>query len=503
MDNQNTRDNMPRPISSESSPQPILSQNNPVSIGQPQPLEQNDPSQSAINPPPQSPINPPTLEEENGGRIKKFIIIAFGILGVLFLVFLVITFILPKLGESKKVTLTYWGLWEDPQIFSGVISEFERDHPNIEIKYEKKDIKAEGKYIERLSTRIQNGTGPDIFRFHISWIPELKSMLLPFSNNLVNDINFDNYYNTVKDDAKENSAYYGVPLETDNLALFINNDLFEGAGIENPPSTWDDVVKISRQLTVKDEEGNITTSGISLGTYDNIEHASDLLSLLFIQNGADMKDLAGKNRQNSEDALSFYTSFARGDNSVWNSDMDNSKTAFIKGNLAMYFGYSWDILEIKASNPSLNFKIVKVPSLPSKKTTVASYWLEGVSMKTKFQKESFEFLKFLSQNSTLEKLYAEESKTRLFGEIYPKKDMKDLLSSNEYLGTFLDQASDAESTIFASNTYDDAMVSSLNAYLANAVRSVQDDSVTASSAIDTLAAGVDQVLGRYSNSFKK
>lgn len=505
MENQNSSNqDQPRPIPFGTSPQSISPQ--PIQPGVPIALRpiNTPPSLNLTPPPPPINNNRPALEEEGGGGFKKIILIALGALGVFLIIFIVLFFVLPRLsGKNQKVTLIYWGLWEDPPIFAGVIDEFQKQHPNIEIKYVKKDIKAEGKYIERISTRIQNGTGPDILRFHVSWIPELKSLLLPFPSSVVNQINYDNYYTTVQEDAKENAAYYGVPIETDNLALFLNDDLFNKAGVTSPPSTWDDLVKVSRQLTVKDESGNIQTAGVAMGSYDNVEHASDILSLLFIQNGADMKDLAGVNKQNAEDALSFYTSFSMGDDSVWGKNLDNSKLAFTKGNLAMYFGYSWDIFDIKAINPDLNYRIVEVPKLPSKSTTVASYWLEGVSVKTKHQKEAFEFIKFLSENTTLEKLYTAEAKTRLFGEIYPKKDMKSLLASNEHLATFVKQADDANSTFFASNTYDDAMVTALNAYLANAIRSVEDGSVSVTSAIETLSQGVSQVLGRYSNPIKK
>lgn len=489
--------NKPQPIPFESPQQGVPSSPQPVTI---QRQDQNL-NNSVPPPPPQAPTH---LEEESGGGVRKIIFIVLGILGLIFIILILLLFVIPRFqGGNKKVTLVYWGLWEEPAVFASVIEEFQRQNPNIEVKYEKKDIKTEGKYVERISTRIQNGTGPDILRYHVSWIPELKSLLLPFPSSVISSINYDEYYNTVKNNTKENGAYYGVPLQTDNLVLFINNDLFKNAGISEPPSTWDDLVKISRQLTVKDESGAIQTAGVALGTYDNIEHASDILSLLFIQNGADLEDLAGVNKKNAEDALKFYTSFSTSDASVWDKNLDNSKLMFAKGNLAMYFGYSWDIVDLKAANPNLNFKTVEVPKLPSNGKTVASYWIEGVSVKTKHQKEAFEFIKFLSKNATLEKLYGAQAKVRLFGEIYPKRDMKNLLSSNEYLRAFLDQADNSETTIFSSNTYDDAMIQALNAYLANAVRSVDDGSVSPESAIETLSAGVAQVLGRYNTVVNK
>ncbi|MBP7832930.1 MAG: hypothetical protein KA035_04135, partial [Candidatus Levybacteria bacterium] len=122
--------------------------------------------------------------------------------------------------------------------------------------------------------------------------------------------------------------------------------------------------------------------------------------------------------------------------------------------------------------------------------------VEGVSTKSKHQKEAFIFLNYLGKKETLEKLYKLESQQRLFGELYPRRDMKTLLVSNPLLKTFLDQADNAVSTPFSSDTYDGAMNAALNTYMGNAVNSILEGG-SAESAIDTLGAGEAQVLKNY------
>ena len=75
--------------------------------------------------------------------------------------------------------------------------------------------------------------------------------------------------------------------------------------------------------------------------------------------------------------------------------------------------------------------------------------------------------------------------------------MADLLSSNTLVYPFVAQGKDAKSTIFSSDTYDEAMVDSLNSYLGNAIRSIMNDNTSVQTAIEALANGVSQVLGRY------
>lgn len=425
------------------------------------------------------------------GKILKIII---GVLLVVILALVVITVVLPKIQDigEKEVILTYWGLWENENVMKGVIADFQRQNPKIKVMYEKQNIK---EYRERVTTRIQNGTGPDIFMIHNTWMPMFVTLLTPIPNSAMKSEEFKNtYYSVMQTDMMRNGAIYGIPAGVDTLSMYVNKDIFESAGIE-VPNMWDDFANAARKLTVKDEQGRIKTAGAALGTFDNINHSSDIISLLFLQNGADLKNLSLTN-QNASDALSFYTSFARDAGSVWDETLDPSLFMFTQGNLAMYFGYSWDFFVIKASNPNLPFDIYPVPHLQGKEVTIASYWASSVPVKSKHQKEAMLFMKYLAKMGTQQKLFAEASKTRFFGLPYARVDMRDSLKDNQYVYPFVSQAKNANSSFFASDTYDNGLNTQLNVYLGNAVRGILNGD-SAPTAVDTLAKGVSQILQRY------
>ncbi len=395
-------------------------------------------------------------------------------------------------AAPQKVTLQYWGLWEDQAVMQPIITDFERQNPNIVVQYVKQDP---SDYTRRLLTRIQNGTGPDIFRFQPSWLPMLEPVLEPLPQNVITTADFTkNYYPVFQQDLMKNGAIYGIPLDIDTLALFTNNDIFKKAN-QQVPTNWTDFISVSRALTTKDASGKIKTAGAAVGTYNNILHAPDIMSLLFVQNGVNMANLPSSSK-NLADALTFYTSFANGESSVWDTTLDPSATAFAQGNLGMFFGYSWDIFTIKALNPTLNFSVYTVPHLPGRNMTIASYWAEGVSLKSKYPKEALLFMNYLTQKSTLQKLYTEEAKTRLFGELYPRSDMGNLLSSNPLIAPFIAQAATAQSSIFVGETKDQVFNAPLNQYLGNAINSVLSGT-SAQTAVDTLTAGVNQILQQY------
>lgn len=426
------------------------------------------------------------------GKISPVKLI-IGIISFIILVVIILFVVLPATRQnSQQVTLTYWGLWESPSIMQSTISDFERQNPTIHIQYSMEDPT---KYSERLLTRSQLGTGPDIFRFHNTWVPMLSPILLPLSTDVISKDDFTKfYYPVMQKDLIRNGAIVGIPLEIDDLSLFVNNSIFQAAGA-HIPTNWDQFVTTARALTVKDSSGKIKTAGAAMGTYDNITHAADIMSLLFLQNGADAAHLS-RTQQNASDALDFYQSFAKGDQNVWDNSLDQSMTAFAKGNLAMTFGYTWDIFNIKNANPNLSFSVYSVPHLPGRNMTVASYWVEGISARSKHQKEAMLFLKFLAQKETMQTLYANESKVRLFGEPYPRTDMAQSLQSNTWVAPMIEQAPSADSSIFAGETFDTGIDAQMNAYLGNAIRS-GFVGTSADSAIQTLGQGIDQVLGQY------
>src|SRR3989344_8961207 len=151
-----------------------------------------------------------------------------GVIIFFILLFAFIRFVLPlfiSVVGFNKVTITYWGLWQNENVMKGVIDEFQKKNPNIKVEYTEQD---KNQYRKRLVTRINNGTGPDIFRFHNTWVPMLSGVLLPLPSNIINPGAFQgNYYPVIQHDLMKNGAIYGIPLEIVTLALFVNTKMLK------------------------------------------------------------------------------------------------------------------------------------------------------------------------------------------------------------------------------------------------------------------------------------
>jgi multiple sugar transport system substrate-binding protein len=324
----------------------------------------------------------------------------------------------------------------------------------------------------------------------------MKNVLAPLSSEAITPDEFKKaYFPVVQKDLIADGAIYGLPQGIDTISLFINKEIFDAAGL-NVPDNWDDFIVAAKELTVKEASGKIKTAGASLGTFDNINHSSDIIALMMVQNNVDF-DTFSTMKQNIMGALAFYTSFATDlQNNVWDNTVNPSLYAFSNGEVAMYFGYSWDVFQIIANNPDLKFEVAPVPNLPGDKVTVASYWVNGVSIKSKYQKEAMLFMNYLAQKDVMQKLYTEQSKTRLFGTPYARVDLAKTLESNPMVAPFVQQAAFAKSSFFASDTHDTEYIERLNTYLGNAIRGMgaRDSGETAA---DTLIQGVLQIRSQY------
>jgi multiple sugar transport system substrate-binding protein len=396
---------------------------------------------------------------------------------------------LPSLSKPKEVSLTYWGLWEPEGVVKEVLADWAKEQPNIKVNYQQQSPK---EYRERLQSALARGEGPDIFRFHNTWVPMLKTELAPVSSTVMDATTFENtFYPVASSSLRSGTSYLGLPLEVDTLALFYNQDFLTAAGA-TPPTTWDELRQLAADLTLRDASGRIQRAGVALGTTDNVRHWSDILALMMLQNGANLNNPTGSL---AEDALTFYTIFSKTDR-VWDETLPSSLVAFATGKTAMFFGYSWDVFEIKNINPDLNFKIVPAPQLPQANVTWASFWVEGVAQKSAQKEAAWQFLQFLSSEETLEKLYQVASQTRLFGEPYSRVAMADRLQTEPLVASFLSQAPKAQSWYLCSLTHDNGINDRMIKYFEDAVNAVNAGQ-EAQQVLSTAADGVSQVLSQY------
>lgn len=441
---------------------------------------------------PSATSTPPVQHHTATFPIKLVLSILAG-LGVLVVAVVLVMALGRKSSLSGPVQLTYWGLWEDVASIQPLITQYEQSHPGVKIQYQKVSPQ---QYRQKILVRGKESRGPDIFTYHNTWVPMMAEILAPVPKSIYTPDTFrKTFYPVIADDIIIDKSVLGIPLGIDGLVLLYNKDIFKRAGIVNGPSTWEDVITYANELTVPDQSGGIITGGIALGTSGNIESFTDIIGWMLLQNGASIGDIS---TPEGVDVLQSYRQFAESPGNVWDENMPNDVVAFAQGKVAMIIVPSWQILTIKSVNPEVQVGVTRLPVLPGEDQplSVASYWVEGVSRESAHQKEAFEFLAFLGSKESMIQRFSLQSKSRLFGSVYPRIDMKELVKDNEYLAPVVAQAPYMKSIPTMSRTFDGGLNDEINSYLGSAV----DDAtkgVSYQEAMQRANTGVQQVLTKY------
>ncbi len=454
-------------------------------------------------PPPPAPVAqapspaPVNVIQSKSKLPKQLIFIVLGIF-LLFGIVFAASFLFKSLGKNQAVTLTYWGLWEPESVMKPLIDEYQSTHPKIKIVY-KQQLLTE--YRERLQSAFGQGNGPDIFRLHNSWTPMFKGDLAPLPPKVFDAGVFEStFYPAVKDTLRVGNNYVAVPLMYDGLVMFVNDSLLQSAGLP-APQNWEDLKNTALAISRCDTTdggcrpgSRILVSGAALGTTNNVDHWQDIISILMLQNNVNLAAPSGKS---ADDAIEYYSNFSRYFG-VWDSTLPSSTNQFAAGKVGIYFGPSWRVFDIKSLNPNLKFSVYPLPQLPldpdrqEKPVTWASFWVEGVNKKSSHSEEALDFLKFLSSQTSLQKMFdSEVSLGRDFGEPFSRVDMAEGAKTNPVLAVVLSQAPFGRSWYMASATQDGP--SGLNTRLSAAfAHAINHDPVEQS-----LVSEINQILSQY------
>ncbi len=78
----------------------------------------------------------------------------------------------------------------------------------------------------------------------------------------------DGFYDGFMNDTKFDGKIYSVPFQRSTPVFYYNKDAFREAGLdpENPPETWDEMIEMGKQLTKRDDNGNVTQWGTRIPT---------------------------------------------------------------------------------------------------------------------------------------------------------------------------------------------------------------------------------------------
>lgn len=378
--------------------------------------------------------------------------------------------------KSEAVTLTFYGLFDNEDLYAPIIKSFELENKNVTIIYKK--FTDPESYLSLIVNELAEGKGPDIFMLHNTWFPDNYKKLKAAPSSIVTPETFRNAFVQVAademiiPDSNNIEQIYGAPTYVDTLALYYNQEQLNDAVPERgkPASTWAGIVGDVMELNKQDNSyERFKRSGIAMGRADNILRSFDILMLLFLQNKVnfytdDLKNVDFANDESAVTALDIYSSFGIPSkaNYSWNkyiADADSAEkeiTTFARGKVSMIFGYSYtyeDILNEISRLKSLGedvidvntIKIQEVPQMfdPSTSSetrkTYASYFAPVVARTSENSDLAWKFIASLVSETN--QIYLNENTHRPSG----RRSLISSQSQDPIYGAFADQVGYAQS----------------------------------------------------------
>lgn len=210
---------------------------------------------------------------------------------------------------------------------------------------------------DKFVTAIAGGTAPDVAEIGTTWTPEFAELgALADLSSRVGDTK-QNLVPGLVDAGTLDGKLYGMPWYAGIRSFIYNKELFEKAGIQAPPKSWDELSNAIEKLQALDGVIPFPVAGGSpLGFIPFIWGAGGELATQNGENWTSAIDSAA-----SVEGIKFYTDLAltKGASTpaanTW-KETDALK-AFEEGNVGMIISGSWTISKIKQDAPDLVAKV--------------------------------------------------------------------------------------------------------------------------------------------------
>ncbi|TCP22346.1 carbohydrate ABC transporter substrate-binding protein (CUT1 family) [Scopulibacillus darangshiensis] len=315
-------------------------------------------------------------------------------------------------GEGDKVKISMMIRWVSAAdiIEKKIIPEFEKEHPNIEVKLQTSFNK---NYTQALQAAVNGGNLPDIFASHPS-LPVSKLYDLGVLHKLDDVIgdDKDKYEegtwtkgSTVMDDG----SIYAFPIMSghkDSFVMYYNKDILKKAGLseKDVPKSWDQLMAVSKKIEKKTDAYGVLVGfkdpWVAEGALTQMASAISpevLPSVYYSPKGGDYKYDTKGTIQSIEFFKKMYDQKILHPSSS-TLDPAEAPALFASGKSAFLFDGAWTASNLVKDG----FKDFGVSFLPTKDGKKQYLGFQGtlaagllVNKETKHYKEVKEFLKFM------------------------------------------------------------------------------------------------------------
>ena len=290
-------------------------------------------------------------------------------------------------ASQGKGNVVIWGT-ENSTTLAPLFEEFNTLNETFTVQYVQKFPET---FSQDLLEALASGAGPDMFFLPDDLILSYDNKIFKIQYETYSMASFKNNFTGAGEVFTTSNGILAFPITVDPLVMYYNRSLLDANNVVYPPSYWDEFVTLVPTLTQKDELNRIVKSTVALGQYSNVNHAKDIISMLFMQagnpivaerNGALVSVLGESGQYKIDQVLKFYTNFTDPGNSLysWNKSFPKSNDVFSSEDLTLYFGYASELRSLVNKNPNQNFFIASMPQIRGAKFKLTGARVTGVAI---------------------------------------------------------------------------------------------------------------------------
>lgn len=265
----------------------------------------------------------------------------------------------PVSEPEEDVTITFASWVGNDEGMQRLYDRFREEHPKITVEFQ--DVPAEQSQ-QKLTTQIAGGNPPDAAFIDAGAVADFASReaLVNLDGYIEHSeiVEPDDYVEAFRTFGTFEGSLYGLPFDGESTGLFYRTDLFEEAGIDGPPTTWEEFRDAAQTLTKPDQQ--------QYGYQVFAPEASYYWYPWLWQAGGALLSDDGKSVEfNSDEAIEaaeFYIELV--DYSApdyLNSNSYDGRVGFANGQVAMYMAGAWFAGVLDDEFPKISGKWAAAP----------------------------------------------------------------------------------------------------------------------------------------------
>ncbi|MFO5470147.1 ABC transporter substrate-binding protein [Anabaena sp. AL09] len=304
---------------------------------------------------------------------------------------------LPKPPAFITVKLSGWtGNPLEQRLLKQVIEDFEKQHPQIKVKYEA----ISDQYMDVIKTRLVGEAAPDVFYLDALEAPFLmgQNVLEPLGKYIKPKFDLTDIEPNLLKNFTYQNRIYGLPKDYSTLALFYNKQAFNQVGLTSPPTTWEQLRSYSKQLT-----GKLNKYGF--GEIPELARQAYKITAF----GGEIIDKNGyatfANNPGLQGLELVINQYQKDRSSAQKSDVgtNSGSEMFGQNKVAMVIEGNWAIPYLQETFPKLEFATAEIPEINNQKSTMVFTVAYVMNKQAPHKKEAWELISFLTGKEGMKK----------------------------------------------------------------------------------------------------